>query len=306
MKIDVHVHVGEVPEHIEVWWGQELYRPWKYVYGAGGHRAERKVIREPVKVDRLLRDMDEAGMDMACIMATDFRRNSPSPELKNPCVPNDYVAELARQYPDKLIPIAGIDPIRGISDAVNELDRCVKQLGMKGLKLYPTYNHFDPGDPLIYPLYEKAIDLDIPIHFHMGWTPSVNAPMKYQMPYLLDVVGIRYRELKVIVAHLGWPWWEECVCLLAKHQNFCADLAYWCTFPPEKTFRALLLCRDLVGLDRIVYGSEYALCNPASFSGMFARINDEAAKLNLPKLSDGEIKGILGENAARLFKIKKS
>ena len=57
--------------------------------------------------------------------------------------------------------------------------------------------------------YEKAIELDIPVHFHMGWTPLINAPMKYQDPVLLDEVGIRFRQLKVIVAHLGY-WISAC------------------------------------------------------------------------------------------------
>ena len=76
-------------------------------------------------------------------------------------------------------------------ESLDELDRCINELGMKALKLMPTYNHFDPGDPTLYPLYERAIGYGIYVQFHMGWTPSVNAPMKFQPPHLLDPVGIR-------------------------------------------------------------------------------------------------------------------
>ena len=301
MRIDVHVHVGEVPNHIPVWWGQELYRPWKYTYDADGKRRERPVTREPVRPETLLRDMEEAGLDRACIMAYDFRRASPGPEKPNPHVPNDYVAGLAREHPDKFIAIAGIDPMRGIAEALDELDRCINELGMKALKLMPTYCHFDPGDPYVYPLYERAIEYGIYVQFHMGWTPSVNAPMKFQPPHLLDPVGIRFPEMKVIVAHTGWPWWEEGVCLVAKHPNFHAEMAYWCTLPPETLLRALLMCRDLVGLDRVLYGSEYRLCIPKNFMATYERINETANRLGLPEIDREDIENILGNNAARLL-----
>ena len=65
MRIDVHVHVGEVPNHIPLWWGRELYRPWKYTYDPDGTRRERPATREPVSPETLLRDMEEAGLDFA-------------------------------------------------------------------------------------------------------------------------------------------------------------------------------------------------------------------------------------------------
>jgi uncharacterized protein len=62
---------------------------------------------------------------------------------------------------------------------------------------------------------------------HMGWTPCKNAPMKFQHPYLLDDVGARFPDLKVVIAHVGWPWVEECLAVVAKWENFHVDFAYW-------------------------------------------------------------------------------
>src|SRR5262249_51755172 len=70
------------------------------------------------------------------------------------------------------------------------------------------------------PIYKKLVELDVTMQVHMGWTPCKNAPMRFQQPYLLDDVGARFPELKVVIAHVGWPWVEECLAVVAKWENF--------------------------------------------------------------------------------------
>lgn len=50
--------------------------------------------------------------------------------------------------------------------------------GIRAIKLYPTYDHFFPADEVCWPIYELAVALDIPVQIDMGWTPTINAPMK--------------------------------------------------------------------------------------------------------------------------------
>lgn len=175
---------------------------------------------------------------------------------------------------------------------------------MRALKLYPTYDHFDPRDERAFPLYEKAIELDIPVHFHMGYTGTVNAPMRYQMPWLLDEVGIKFPRMKVIVAHLGFPWVDECPCLLAKHRYWCADIAYWGGFPPEELLNAMRKFKYMCGgFDRLLHGSE----NP--WTGTFTRtvigLNEVAEEAGVKfRIGEGEMKKIMGENARRVYRLK--
>ena len=84
-----------------------------------------------------------------------------------------------------------VDPLRDVYESVREIGRCIQDLGMDAVKLYPAYDPFDPRDERIFPVYEKIIELDVPMQCHMGWTPCLNAPMQCQPAHLLDDVAYR-------------------------------------------------------------------------------------------------------------------
>lgn len=292
VTIDIHLHLAQIPEQIPKWWADELYRPFGLEF-------------TPTDGKAVVELLDKASIDKGCIMGADYRRTTHHPDYPSEhevFVSNDYIAAEVRKYPDRLLGIASVDPIRDPQAAVLELERCVKDLDMRVLKLYPTYNHFYPADERLTPLYEKAIELDIPVHFHMGWTPLINAPMKYQDPVLLDDVGIKFRQLKVIVAHLGYPWVDQGICLVAKHPNFYCDMAYWCGFGPEYLYQALLKLKSLSAINRVLYGSEN-LCT-VTFPNVYRNVNSTAERLGLPKITDEEMANIMGGTAAKLYKIK--
>jgi hypothetical protein len=62
-----------------------------------------------------------------------------------------------------------IDPWKGKA-AIKELERCVKELGLIGLKFQQALQAFYPNDRRFYPLYEKCVELKIPVSFHTGTT----------------------------------------------------------------------------------------------------------------------------------------
>lgn len=54
------------------------------------------------------------------------------------------------------------------SGAEKKVERCVQDLRMKGIKLYPTDQQFYPNDWTLYPLYATAQELKIPVMVHTG------------------------------------------------------------------------------------------------------------------------------------------
>ena len=66
---------------------------------------------------------------------------------------NDYVASIVREYPEQFIGFCNIDPWKG-EIAIREVERSVRELGMKGLKLHPVHQQFFPNDERFYPLRE--------------------------------------------------------------------------------------------------------------------------------------------------------
>ncbi len=83
--------------------------------------------------------MDEAGIDKKVILALDyvylFRGDMSYKEY------NDKVAGYVKDFPDRLIGLAGIDPRRG-KEAIQELERCIGKLGFAGVKLWPIMGFY--------------------------------------------------------------------------------------------------------------------------------------------------------------------
>ena len=84
-----------------------------------------------------------------------------------PAYPNDELAAAIGRHADVFIGFAGIDPWKG-ELAVRELERSVRELGLKGAKFHPGRQEFYPNDRRFYPLFETAAALGAPVLFHTG------------------------------------------------------------------------------------------------------------------------------------------
>ena len=287
IRIDCHLHITEVPEHAPEWWIREMYAPW------GGEV-------ESVDGAAVIEHLDTTGFDVGMIQGGDIRRTTYHPDYphdRRVLVPNDYTAEQVESSGGRLYGVAAMDPLRDMAAAVLELERCVNALDFRLLKLVPTYHHYSPKDRRLDPLYEKCIDLDVPVMIHMGWTATINSAMEYQNPIQLDEIGRRYRDLKVIVAHLGYPWVDEGIAVVAKHPNFYAEMAGWTAWGPEVLARALSKLKELRAIDRVVFGSDNTDAND------LYRDARQIALDNGTEITDEEMAGIMGLTAAQLFKI---
>ena len=294
--IDVLLYLTETADHAPVWWMEEMYRPYgaDYVWTDGA-----------ALVDLL----DRAGIDVGLAHGSDIRRTTHHPRFPaehEVYVPNDYTAAQCAAHPGRLYGVVCVDPLRDVRQATEEIDRCVSEFGFRMMKLLPTYHHHDPADPRLEPVYEKCLELDLPIHTHTGFTPIINAPITHARPMLLDELGIRYRDLKVVV-YLAFPYVDEGIAVVARHPNFYADLSYYAGGDPRDLYQVLLKLRGLGALDRAVYGSDN---NDKQKSGpggvasdIFLSVNRVAERLGGPEVTPEEMAGIMGGTAGRLLKI---
>ncbi len=182
----------------------------------------RKMFGEDITptIEDAIRDMDEAGVDKAVIVAVDAETTF------NFKTPNELVAQAVRQYPDRLIGFAGVDPRKGVL-ALEGLEYAVKELGLKGLKFIPHLNEVRTNDALFYPIYELAQDLDIPILFHTGTQYHARTRLRYCNPLDLDDVAVDFPHLKIVAAHFGWPWVGDAIALAMRHENLYLNIAGW-------------------------------------------------------------------------------
>ena len=179
---------------------------------------------------------------------------------------NDYISEIVTSYPGRFIGFAAIDPWQGKA-SVEELERAVKDLSLRGLKLHPVQQAFHPNDEKFYPLYEKAMELNIPVLFHSGMAASGSGmaggggmKLKYSAPIPgMDDVAADYPHLTVIMAHPGWPWIEEQIAVALHKPNVYLDLSGWL---PRYIPKQLLDEANTRLQDKVLFGSDYPFITP--------------------------------------------
>ena len=206
---------------------------------------------------KLIEQMDEAGVTQTVLFACE------APIVYSS---NEYVAALCGQYPERLIGFASVHPLR--NDAVAVLEQAITQMGLKGIKFHPPLQNFYPNDERVFPVYKKAVELNVPVVFHVGTTPfGALAKLDQANPLLLDSVACAFPDLRIMLTHLGTLWHNEAFMVTEKNRNVYIDTAAY-----VYEIRTLLN-NDLierVGADKFIFGTDY----PMPFGNRAHRMKD--------------------------------
>jgi len=236
--LDVHAHLG----------------PWFSTYIHAG------------EADGLIRSMDRLGIQATALIAFD----SIGPDMRGG---NDRVAAAMRQYPDRFLGYATVDPNEPQAMA-GELERCFGQLGFHAIKFHcDTHGYPADGDHYRPALeYADAHGLAVLIH------GTITALMLESYP-----------RAQFLSAHVGG--WDGrfphyAVELAKKYPNIHMDLAASTVFNG-----ALEKLVEEVGADRVVHGSDVPLMDPGYQLG----------RVLAASLTAADKEKILYRNAARLF-----
>ena len=205
-------------------------------------------------------------------------------------VPNEFIAEYVSQYPGRAVGLASVHP--DDPDAGDDFERSIKELGLKGLKLSPVYQGFDPWGPQVWRLYEMANDLNAPIMFHMGGAYPPSATLEWGNPLLLDKVGRAFPDLRIIVAHFGQPMMQETVMLMRKNKNVFTDLS--ARFHRKwQLYNGLQVAKEYGVTDRILFGSDFPVMTTKEAANAFESINDWGNGITLPPFPEELINEII-------------
>lgn len=198
---------------------------------------------------------------------------------------NDFVYERFKDS-KRLILFANLNPYVD-SDLPGEVHR-LADLGFKGLKLYPTYQHFYANDASLYPMYAACAERGWPVMVHTGSSIFSGAKLKYGDPLFLDDVAVDFPKLNLLIVHGGRGLWYERAAFLAQlHPNLFLEVS---GLPPKNLLKYFPNL-EKIG-HKVVFGSDWP-GNPGIKGNM-----DEVAKL---PLSQKTIDNILGLTAARLL-----
>ena len=220
-----------------------------------GYRRAFGRVPSSFSLENIIEDMERAGVDKSVVVGLDAETTF------DYRVANEVVAEAVAKHPARFIGFAGADPHKG-KVAVKELKRAVEELGLRGLKLLPHLHQLFPNDPMYYPLYEQAEALNLPVLFHAGNQFHQGTRLKYCRPIYLDDIAVDFPELKIIIAHFGWPWLEETLAIVQRHPNVYFNLAGW---PPRYFPPQLIGYLNGPAQDKALFGSDYPLIKRERF-----------------------------------------
>ncbi|MFQ5892040.1 MAG: amidohydrolase family protein, partial [Candidatus Methanofastidiosia archaeon] len=167
MIVDFHVHVGEVKN----------WHPWTHEYQKSINKKLYERFEEIMNPQGLCEYLKGEGVDSAVVLA----ELSP---ITTGVITNEYVRDFCKDR-DMLIPFASVNPNMQARPA-KLLEKYVLEWDFKGLKLYPSYHLYHPNDSMIYPVYAKAQELEIPVVVHTGSSVFKGSRLKYANPIFLD------------------------------------------------------------------------------------------------------------------------
>jgi predicted TIM-barrel fold metal-dependent hydrolase len=211
---------------------------------------------------------------------------------------NDDTAEFARAYPDKLIGFLSVHPHDPA--ALDEIERATGDLGLRGIKLGPNYQNFDPLGEEAWRVFRRAEELGLPILLHQGTSPNRFADLDYAHPRHIDRVAMAFPNLRLILAHLAHPWQADCIAVIRKHPNVYADISAQ-FYRPWSYYNAFRLATEWGALGKLLFGSDLPIATPAETMEALGRVNDVTIGTNLPRVPEAEMEAILHRDSLALL-----
>ena len=223
-----------------------------------------------------------AGIDWIVLLGTySFHGVDPTPTQIRQS--NDHAAQIVAAHPDHVVSLCYLNPAHDPAWIDEELDRCVTDYAMRGIKLWIAVN---ARDKRLDPVMQAALRHDIPVFFH-AWYKTVNWVYNESSPADIRDLALRHPDAKLVMLHMPGGR-ERGVLDVADLSNVYVDTS---GSQPDRGFVEYALHH--LGADRILYGSD---APGRDFIPQLAKVT--AATI------DPEAKTkILGTNAIKLLKL---
>ncbi len=215
---------------------------------------------------------------------------------------NEELAEFCALNPSRFFGWGSLrDPLH--PDAARTVLR-FPEWGLRGLKLYPPTQRFSASDRAIFPVYEKAAELGIPVLFHFGITVAPVYDLMYANPLHLSAALKQFPEVTFGLAHFGAGFLRETLLLAYHTENLFVDTSgtnNWRQYCPgnpslESVFADAL---RVFGPHRVVFGTDTAV---GPYRGQI--LQEQLEILERLGLSEEERALVMGKNARRLFRLE--
>ncbi len=255
----------------------------------------------------LMADDDGGGIEMAVMVnmtpVADMRdamtsRGSTEEEASAQAIErlrrrNVWTCEVAREK-KQLLPYVSVDPSMGEEGAVAEVKARVEE-GARGIKLHPANQRYMPTDRRLWPLYEEAERLELPIISHSGVHFDPDAP-PYARPGNFREVLDSFPRLTLVLAHLGQGFLDDSFAMAERYPNLYFDSSMAVSGsqdPPAMSDEDTVAAIRRLGVERVLFGSDWPWGHPLRDAGRIRRL----------PLSEDEKRLLLRDNARRVLRL---
>lgn len=222
--------------------------------------------------EELIERMDNSGQNMSVVFPMMKGIEFGSAKF-NYYAGNDYIAEVQKRYPDRIIGIAGIDPRfqfnnlfkdrvrllkhKVINASLIEIERAILTLNLRGIRLHPFLHNFPINDPIIMPpILTKLLECQNKIGKKLYNVIHACGDSVQNTPEKIAWVAKEFPELLFSLSHMGFGWGQDrYLDVLMQHKNLILDFTY------GPNIDVLKKSLQKVGKDRIVAGSNEPIGN---------------------------------------------
>ena len=208
-----------------------------------------------ILAQRWVQEMDKYGVERL-VMFTSVPGDQPS------------VTAAVQAFPERISGYTMLDPTQ--PNAADLLRQVVHSHGLKGVTLFPAMHHFFVHEERLYPLYQAAAELRLPVFVHFG-VLKVSIRDKLGLPNMFDLryanpidlhrVAIDFPSVNFILPHFGCGYFREALMVGAQAPNVYVDTSSsnaWMTYMPghldlKTVFEKTL---QVMGPQRIVFGTD--------------------------------------------------
>ncbi len=282
MIIDCHGHYTTAPEAHTLWRKAQL----EAFEAAGSAPAYPSISDDEIRTSieqNQLRLINERGTDLtifsprASTMAHHLGNEAVSLAWSRVC--NDLIARVVDLFPDTFVGVCQLPQSPGapIAHSIEELERCVTDLGFIGCNLNPdpsggNWTSLPLTDRSWYPFFEKMVELDVPAMIHVSGTCNpnfhatgahyLNADTTAFMQLIQGDLFADFPDLRLVIPHGGgavpyhWGRYRGLSDMLHKpplEQHVMRNVFFdTCVYHQP----GIDLLFEVVDLDNILFGSE--------------------------------------------------
>jgi aminocarboxymuconate-semialdehyde decarboxylase len=326
MRVDVHSHIlpPQWPDLVERY-GDPRWPRLEQVDGCSARiMVEGKPFRDVDErlfvVERRLAEMERTGVDRQVLSTVPVMFSywaEPRQTREMARYLNDHMASVVAAAPGRFQAL-GTVPLNDVELAIEELERCVAELGMVGVEIGTNIAGAELDEPRLLPFFQRAAELGAVVFVH-PW--QMTRPERLAKYYFLYTVAMPAETafavgallfggvleaapgLQVLFAHgggstpfiigrmeQGWSVWPEAREHLTQPPTSQLCRCHFDSVVWDVASLELLVRR--VGADRVLLGSDYPFIMGEERPGTLVEST---------ALSDAEKELILGSNAERLF-----